>query len=154
MAGTDQDFNAAEFRDAIHLAMRMGLPEETDQRITFRWSSERTYARADPAGHTYDFTQAPTATVTVADLQVDCAWEFVARPAGSDETVLGQFDESRIVVTLLDEEYDEVLDHGDGTLPDQIVAGLNVYNVDFETPPVGLFDVTVHQLYATARDES
>lgn len=128
--------------------MTMGLPVDVVERPTFRWTTQRDYAIDDPAGNPYDWTATPTETTTHPDVQVPCAVEFAARPAGSTETVLGQFDTSRIVVTLLDEDYDAVRGS------DVILAGGNSYDIDFVGPPLGMFQVTVYQVFATAQDET
>lgn len=146
------DFDAAAFRDAIHFAMRMGAPEAVNERLTFRWTPRDTFTVADPAGRTYDWTQAPTATTTITDIQLDCAWKFAGGPTA--ENPMGQFDQTKIEVTLLDEEYQALLAHSGGDMPDLIVAGGNDYVLAYMPPPNGLFDVTVYTLYAEARDES
>lgn len=148
MAGTNADFDAAAFRAAIRSAMDMGLPNATNERATFRWAVEKTFATADPAGQPYTFNTAPASTVVRPDVRIPVAVEFSARPAGSTDTSLGEFDTSRVIITILDEDYEQV----EGA--NEVLLGGNAYDVQFVGPPLGLFSVTVYQVYAEARDES
>lgn len=152
MAGTTDSraagFNAAAFRDAIRFAMNMGLPNATEERATFKWNTVRTYTTADPAGSPYDYTATPATSVAHADVAIPVAVEFSARPAGSRDTSVGQFDSSRAVITVLDEDYALIVG------ADQVLLGGNTYEIQFVGPPVALFDVTIYQIYCDARDES
>lgn len=147
MAGSDPGFNAAEFRDAIHFAMRMSAAPNPTQRLTFRWSTEHTYPIEDRAHKPYNWTEAPATTDTITDLQVDCAFEFL--PSSSEvATAIGVFRDVRVKITLLDSEYDAILAHGNGRFPDLVVADDDTYEVKFIPPPQGLFEVAVWTVYA------
>lgn len=148
MAGTDPRFPAQRFRDAIRFAMHMGLPNAVQERITFRWTTQKTFSTHDPAGRPYNWGSTPATTTSHADVLIDCAVEFTARPAGTRDTALGEFDTSRAVVTILDEDIDSV------SGADTAIIGGNEYEILFTAPPMGLFEVTVYQLYLQARDES
>jgi hypothetical protein len=148
MAGTNSAFNATQFRQVIRETMLMGMPNAVQERATFRWDPAKSYPVADPAGNPYDLTSAPTTTTTHADVQVPVAVEFSARPAGSMDTVMGEFDTSRVIITVLDEDYEQIVG------ADLVIMGGNTYDIQFVGPPIGLFEVTVYQLYALARDES
>jgi hypothetical protein len=148
MAGTDAGFDATEFRDAIRFAMRMGAPEDPSERATFRWTKQQTFAVADVGGSTYDWSATPASTTQHPDVQVDVAVEFSARPAATRDEAAGQFDESRVTLTLLDEDYANVRGAS------EVILGGNTYNIDFVGPPMGLFEVTVYSVFCTARDES
>lgn len=148
MAGTDSRFNATQFREAIRFAMRMGLPQSTSERVTFRWKTEKTYSRHDAGGSPFDWTDTPTATSTQPDVQVAAAVEFSARPAGSRDTPIGQFDTARAVITVLDEEYAQV------SSANQVVLNDSVYDIQMWGPPIGLFEVTVYQCFCEALDEA
>ena len=141
-------FNAAAFRDAIRFAMKMGLPESTLERITFRWRVKNDYAIEDPEGLPYRFTNAPISTITHADVLIPAAVEFVTRGGFPKGESFGQFDNPKAVITILDEDY-ALVDSAD-----IILLGGNTYQIDFVAPPIGLFEVTVWQLYCTAVDES
>lgn len=148
MAGKNPNFNAKEFRDAIGFAMQMGLPEDPNERITFRWTPNKVYDDGDAGGNPWSWDSAPVSSDERPDVQVLAAVEFAARPAGSVDTPLGQFDTSRVTVTLLDEQFELIRG------ADLMVIDQNIYEVAFVGPPIGLFDVTVYQLYGEARDES
>lgn len=148
MAGSNSAFDATAFRTAIRSAMTMGLPGTTSERATFRWTPDKTFATADGAGKPYSWGATPTTTTTHADVQVPVAVEFSARPAGSLSTVMGEFDTSRAVITVLDEDYADIVG------ADLVLLGGNTYEIEFVGPPMGLFDVTVYQLFCLARDES
>ena len=146
-------FSAAAFKDAIRFAMNMGLPDDTAERITFRWTPASTFTTSSPAGNPYDFTDTPTSTFSAADVLVNAAVEFTSRASLGENTAIGSFENPRLIVTLLDDEFDTIVD-GDLGLPDKVLVGGNTYNIDFVAPPVGLFSVTVYQIHCTAVDEA
>lgn len=148
MAGTNSSFSASAFREAIRDTMLMGMPEATAKRVTFRWTEENTYSTADPGGTPYDPTASPTATTTHADVQIPVAMEFAARPAASTETSMGEFDSTRIILTILDVDWADV----EGA--NEVVIDEATYDVQFVGPPIGLFEVTIYQVYCVARDEA
>jgi hypothetical protein len=141
-------FDADAFRSAIRSTMEMGLPGTVAERATFRWNSSATYSAEDVAHNPFDWTDTPLTEVTHADVLIPVAVEFSARPAGSLDTPLGQFDNARVVVTVLDTDFASVQG------ADEILLGENSYTIDFWGPPVGLFDVTIYTVYATATDEA
>lgn len=141
-------FNADKFRAAIRSTMMMGLPNSVSERATFRWLPVREYPIQDRAANPYDWTDTPSVETLRADVLVPVAVEFAARPSGSQDTVIGQFDSSRAIVTILDVDYALV----EGA--DQVILGGNTYIVQFVAPPVGLFDVTVYTIYLEAVDET
>lgn len=142
-------FKAASFRDAIRFAMTMGLPDAVDQRVTFQWSTKKTFSVPDPAGNPYSWSDTPTKVVTHDDVQVPVAVQFKARATGSaDGTPFGAVENPQLILTLLDEDYAQV----EGA--DLVVADGSTYIVDFIKPPDGLFDVTIYTIYCKAQDES
>jgi hypothetical protein len=147
MAGSNASFDAQLFRDQIRATMTMGLPEDTAERATFRWNVEKEFAKEDASGHPFDWTSTPTTTVTHADVQVPVAVEF-ARTSDVAGTAIGNFDMSRVVLTLLD------VDHVQVATADEVLLGGNIYDVDFVEPPIGLFTVTVYRWHIRARDEA
>ena len=141
-------FDADAFREAVKFAMHMGLPESTDERATFRWEVERTFAVADSGGVPFDKTADPLTETTHDDVQIDVAVEFSTIRGTDITTSVGQFNAARAVITVLDEDYASI--EGANT----VLLGGNTYDIDFVRPPVGLFAVTVYQLDCTARDET
>ncbi len=140
-------FNPDTFRDKIKSAMQMGSPNATQEKVTFRWVSQKTYSvKTDPTGRPYDLASAAVSINEQADVQVDCAVEFIYRnPTGSP---IGEFDTPRVVITLLDTDYAQI----EGAT--KVLLGGNTYDVQFVEPPVGLFSVTVYTVHAIAVDES
>lgn len=152
MAGTNPSFDPAAFRDAIRFAMTMGTPNSTNDVATFRWNVLRTYGVQDSAGNPFDWTETATTTNDPLDVQVPVAIQFVSGVGTTTDTSMGQFDASRIVVTVLDEDY--ALLTQDGRFADLIVSGETTYKINFVEPPVGLFGVDVWSIHAQAEDES
>lgn len=141
-------FDAAAFRDAIKFAMNMGAPEDTSERVTFRWKTVKTYNQADPHGNPYNRRATPVSTTTHADVQIDCAVEFIPRASLGTGTPVGDFETPRAIITVLDEDYPSV----EGA--DEVLMGGNVYRIDYVQPPVGLFSVTIYQIHVSAESES
>jgi hypothetical protein len=148
MAGSNAAFNPGEFRTAIRDAMNMGLPANVSERATFKWNVERTYTVADPGDNPYDWNDTPVSTTTHADVQIPVAVEFTARASDAGANNIGSFDPSRVTLTVLDEDY--ALVQG----ADEVLLGGNAYVIRYVAPPLGLFEVTVYQIFAEARDES
>ena len=162
-------FDETAFRDAITNTMLMGIPENTAERLTFWWRRAQTFSPDDPAGNPYDWTSPPiidnpgnpnlpdpgdqqgaTPTGAIADqsLVVPYALEFSARPAGSSNTVFGEIDASRAVVTMLETSFTQI------ATADYATISNSRYRIQFSAPPVGLFGVSVHTLYLEAEDEA
>jgi hypothetical protein len=142
-------FDSAVFRDAIRFAMNMGLPDSTEERITFRWTTAKTFTTADSAGKPYRWNDTPSKTVAKDDVQVPAAIEFQsAGVGGTSRTVFGEIQNSKVKVTLLDEDYALV----EGA--DLIILDGAKYIIDFVKPPDGLFDATIYTIFATAEDEA
>jgi hypothetical protein len=118
------------------------------ERATFRWNVERTYAIEDPSHNPYEWDEIPSTELSHADVTIPVAVEFSARPAASLDTAIGQFDVGRAVITVLDVDYALI------TGADLVLLGENTYVIDFVGPPIGLFAVTVYQMYASAMDET
>lgn len=145
-------FPEAVFRDAVRQTMRMGMPEDTAEQLTWHWRRVRTYNPQDRIHDPYDWTQTPVTddagnpAEPDGDLIVDYALEFSARvPEGG--TAAGVFNTSRAVVTLLDVDFDLVKDADFTT-----IAGAE-YQIEFVGPPMGLFAVTVYEIHLRAVDE-
>lgn len=139
-------FNADVFRDAIRFAMNMGLPNAEEERVTFLWDIERSYENPDPSGNPYNFNETPTRRIVRDPVQLAAAVEF--RSDATDGTSLGPIENPHIIVTLLDEEWEQVKDAS------RIKLNEATYIVKFTAPPMGMFDATVYQMYAEAEDES
>lgn len=152
MAGTDPTFVASDFRTSIRFAMAMGMPTADGEKLKWYFNTVKTYSHHDPSALPYDWTASPTSDTkedpSDPDVPtiVDYALEFGA--GSSTDTEVGRFDTSHLVVTLLDQDW--VVVQG----ADYAMIGDTVYDVQFVGPPLGMFDVTVYQVYLKARDQS
>lgn len=141
-------FDSAAFKDAINFAMEMATPSDVLQRATFRWRDEKTFDTQDSGGSPYSFTAVPSITIHRDDLSVNVAVQFIPKNSIMEGTSFGEFNNPRVILTLLDESYQQVWD------ADEVLLGGDLYVIEYTEPPIGLFDVTVWSMYAIARDES
>lgn len=148
MAGVDAGFDGAAFRDAIHFAMHMGLPPDAGDQITFYFAATVTNPGSvtiDGAGVPFDPASSLT-SVPATPVQVDCAVEYF--DAEGQPTNFGLLTPSRIAVTLLDVDYEQVKD-----ATYVRIAG-DRYNFRRTVPPQGLFDVGLFVMHFTAENET
>lgn len=151
-------FDSARVRDALKFAMRMGLPGTQSERVTFFWDSEPTYTNPDVNSNPWDWTTAPTSTVSApavpSSLSVPVAVEFLGQSGGIGTfNNVGDFNTPRVKVTVLDEEYTSLTDLNLG-LPTGLTVDGSTYIIEYWVPPIGLFDLTVYECFAVARDEA
>lgn len=109
MAGNEiaiYGFDPAQFRSAIHLAMRMGSPNLEADKATFRWDPVRTFNPQDPAHKPYFWSEVPTSDLTHSDVVLDeVAVEYVGGGRGAaSSTSVGVFVPRRATLTILDTE--------------------------------------------------
>ena len=146
MAGADAGFDAREFRDAIHFAMRMGAAPGSDDQVTFHFPSQLVYnTNVDGANVPFD----PAATVTSstpAPVRVDCAVEYF--DVENQPTSFGLLAPSRLTITLLDVDYEQVKECS------YVVVHGDRYDYRRTEPPSGLFDVGLFTMHFTAQSET
>ena len=148
MAGTNPDFNAAEFRDGIRFAMEMGADPDTslDHQATFYFPAQLVYTGpADDEGVPFD----PNTSVTRVEpqpVQVPCAIEF--RNDKGESLAWGAVNATHISITLLDEDHAQV----EGC--HHVVVGGDTYYYRSTAPPSGLFDVGLYVLHFAAAQET
>lgn len=150
MAGTVADWDKAAFQEGILLAMNMGTPNVPSEALTFVWEEVTSFADADDAGHPFDWTNAPATQDQVSELQVPAAVERGV--ISTTETSVGQFDDSHITITILGEEWQEVLTHSSGRAPEQVRYNGDLYSIESGPETIGLFDEDVHTLVAVRAD--
>src|ERR1039457_4369337 len=145
MAGTNPKFNATSVRAALHLGMTMGQPNTPSDRATFQWKPQPVYAPkpAGPSGVPYDLNELPTSKTAIKDIQLLCAVEYgnaaqEGTPAGFEEAL-------KATVTLMDTEYTQLLARGKGRLPDFILLGGALFNIDYTVGPYAVFDMEARQ---------
>jgi hypothetical protein len=143
-------FDADTFRKKIRQTMMMGLPEKVEDRPTFIWKIKDQFAVAAPSGNPYNFAATPTVKDTAhPPVQIPIAVEYAStsgRTMGGSP--IGEFDNTRVTITVLDEDYELVIG------ADQVKLGGNTYNIEYWAPPIGLFPVTTYQAFLVAEDES
>jgi hypothetical protein len=154
MAGSNSGFNASVVRDKLHFAMQMGLPNVPSHQPTFRWVVQPEFAPnpVSPSGDPYSWTEAenPLGPQPITDLQVLCAVQYgtdapEGTPAGFEQAL-------HVTITILDTEWAILMAHA-GRAPDQVLIAQDVYLMDYVEPEVGLFNMDVYTLHATAQDQ-
>jgi hypothetical protein len=141
-----QGFDPDLFRSAITSAMEMGLPQQVSERVTFVWTPEKSFAVADLEGNPYDFSGSPQTVVEKNPVSVPVSVEFNA--SKPDGTAIGDFGETRVILTILDIHYEQVRG------ADKVLIDGDTFTVDYVGPPTGLFDVTVYTLYLVSVDKT
>lgn len=151
-------FNESSFRTAILNTMLMGMPQDPAEQLTWWWHRDQTFSPDDPAGDPYDWTSPPVTDApgnpAIPDpgqpgeqhLIVPYALEFSARPAGSANTVFGEIDTSRAIVSLTDTDYEKI------KTADYATVGETTYRIQFKGAAIGLFGYTLFQMYLEAED--
>lgn len=141
-------FDAAAVKAGIHKAMGFGEPTRTEDKAWFYFPTSRSTTSGSPSdqdGVPFDPTAVTTPTQAKTRLQVPCAIEFVdAQP--SPET-FGEFTATRIVITLMDEDYQRIKGFA------YVVAGGDKYLYARTEPPVALGTIDFWTVHATAEDE-
>jgi hypothetical protein len=153
MAGEDAtgSFVADAFRTSIRATMQMGLPNNTANQPTFRWTERATFTTGDPSDRPYNWFTAPaTPAPVVSDLAVPCAVEYQGNAGQGTEA--GFLNETMAKLTLLDTEYNALIAHG-GKVPDQVLIKHNVYNLTYSHVEA-LFSVDVWTFYCEAEDST
>ena len=139
-------FDAAAFRQAVKSTMQMGSPNSVAEKVTFRWEVQRSYSgKTDPSGKPYSLSSTIVDETTNDDVLIDCAVEYEDRTGTG--TPIGEFNNPRAVITVLDEDFDLV------RTATKVLIGGNTYDIQYSRP-VGLFSVTVYEIFAQAVDES
>src|SRR6266568_4506661 len=76
--GTPSGFSSSAFRDAVHFAMNMGIPEDPSLQAIFVVPEQTTYTIHDTAQDPYDWGSGnvPVTDVAVQKITVPCAVAF------------------------------------------------------------------------------
>lgn len=153
--GISHGFDATTFKNAIHFAMQMGTPPDEAKRATFiKKNNTMTYEkdgdpvlnpRLDRDGLPLD----PEIVIikgTDTEIMVDCAIEIDR--ADADELPVGSFRPIKAVVTLLDEDYAQVVGS------QELRYNGDRYAYGYEPEGLGLFDVGVNTMIFYALQET
>jgi hypothetical protein len=147
VANFGTSFDATKFRTAITQVMTMGLPQSTPERATFRWTVEKTFQAQDTKNRPYEWDSTPVTTVAPPDVQIPVAVEFKPGFGEAGFSQAGQVEDVRVVLTVLDTYFPQV----EGA--SHVDIGDDLYRIMFVAPPIGLFSVTVYQIYCGSIDE-
>jgi len=139
-------FNETAFREAIRSTMTMGMPNTVEERATFIWVTKSTHAKTNAAGRPFDFNQPALSVEVPEEVQVPCAYEFIDRVGHG--TPVGQFENPRVKLYLMDEDYELVKGAS------KVRLGGNMYQINFVEPPVSLFLPTLYTLWLQSEDEA
>lgn len=153
-------FPESRFRVNIRNAMKMGMPENDAEKVSWWWKRVREYDPQDPAHNPYTWDQ-PTVVDAIGNpdladpgggadqsVIVDYTIEFKSRPAGSVTTVLGEIDTSRAIITIFDTDYETI------KTADYAKVGSNVYRIQFVEPAIGMFGVSMYTIVLEAEDQA
>lgn len=154
--GINVDFPEEQFRNAIKFAMQMGKnPDESRQVIFIRKGTGRTYwkngveiegaPRMDRDGNPLDPT-IETREEEDTEIRRDCAVEV--ERADAEELPVGNFRPTKVVITLLDDDYTAVKDCR------EVQYNGDRYLYGYEPESDGLFEVGVYTMIFYALDES
>lgn len=151
MAGPDPDnpLFAEEFHADIGAVMMMGLPQDPALRPIFHFDGGREYLQADSAGNPWDWTAAPTDPeppdpVVAGDADDEVLLAIEPREGETDETTAGTFEADEYIFYFLDDQWPKVEAFTWCLLGGRRFKRTRTLN------PIGLFDVTVHQVRVEA----
>lgn len=145
MAGTNDGFDADVFREGIRFAQEMAAPPLESEQVAFYRPTQLVYnVPVDDDNVPFD-PDATVTRVTPAPVRVACSVEF--QDAAGHATVFGDIAATRVVVTLLDEEYEQVKD------ATYIVLGGEKWVYSRTRPPSGLFDVGLYSIVFIAEND-
>ena len=146
--GISADFDAEQFRKSIRFAMQMGTPPDEGKQPVFVFRpTSRSYwkngvqlgsaPRLDRDGKPLD-PKVEVRVVEAATKTVDCAVEIVRADAA--ELPVGTFRQTKAIVTLLDEQYEQVK----GCT--ELVFNGDRYRFGYEPEGLGLFSVGINTM--------
>lgn len=139
-------FDGASVRSALRLAMQVGLPTNDADLPTFYMPTSvgSTTEPVDTQGRPFDPTyKAPRSTPP--SVRVPCAIEY--KDAAGHEEVPGSIAASRVVLTLLDEDYQQVKGFA------FVVIGGDKYFYRHTETPLGMVSVGVYRVHCVSEDQ-
>ena len=140
-------FDASRVSGGIYKAMGFGEPTRAADKATFYFRSTLTVppgTAVDEDGVPYDPDVRPTKTTPPA-VQVPCAVEYMDASVASE--TFGEVKPSRLRITLLDTEYQQVKGFS------YVAAGGDKYVYQSTEPPNALGSIDVWTVWAAAEDE-
>lgn len=158
MAGTYERFSATRFRDGVWFAMRMGAAIRPEDRAIFHFKPKRVYpegTKLDQAGKPLNpsvkaqYERPESLTIEEVAVEVE--------RATPDEMPVGTRIPTRVVITMLDEQYNAIkarAKEGGEEFAFEVELGGDRYRIGYRPPPLALFEVGVYQIVCFAVDES
>jgi hypothetical protein len=141
-------FNADEVRAGIRLAMSVGLPPVEADRPLFVWDPEPDVEEdEDTSGIPFQWdAPAPTPVAPIKPPRREaCAIEYLDE--AGELRPFGPTASTRLVLTLLDEEYERVRGFS------RVVIGGNEYVYERTAAPLGLNTIGIWQIHVRTDDE-
>lgn len=129
----------------LHKAMGFGEPNDVEAKVYFHFSGRTPGVGTDDRGVPFDPTGAPSGASEPNAKSVPCAIEF--RDAGGQTSTLGQLDPAEVVVTLINEDYQQIKGFS------YLVATGDRYVYDFTEPVNALGPIDVWVVHAKAENE-
>lgn len=135
-------------REILRRTMVMALPTESDDQPTFHFDRVVDWAEHDREGSPWDWSSAPESETIVASVQALCAFEFFSPLGrqGAFYTEVGEFNPTTVVLTMFEDEFDEVYGFSYMT----IGPSDQKWYFRYWRPAVGLNDLTVYQVQCSA----
>jgi hypothetical protein len=142
-----EGFDADAFRDGIWTAMAVGLPPAIEDQPSFVTPAAvvDTGDERDVDGVPFDFTKGQAKVGVDTVTQVPAAVEYV--DGDGLLTTFGAVASSKIILTLLDEDYEAVRGFS------YVVLGGNKYLYERTEPPLGMVDVAIWRIHCRTDDE-
>lgn len=145
MAGRNSGFDGRQFRDAIKFVYNMAAPPRSEEQAAFYKDSSLVYTgTVDDDNVPFD----PSSTVqrvVPPPVHVPCGIEYL--DAEGQPVPFGTVTASRLLLTLLDEDYLKVKDSA------YVVLGGEKYLYQRTEPPTGLFDVGLYTMHFRSENE-
>lgn len=128
--------------------MVFGLPQNEVDRPTFHFDKVVEYERHDREGSPFDYAAAPEAETQKSSVSPVCAFEFFSPLGrqGSHATEVGDFTPTTLLVTMLEDEWDEVKGFAHVTVGPSNQKWLFRYY----RPSYALGEFTVYQVHCSA----
>lgn len=145
-------FDEAGVIAGLHTAMQVGLPPDEEDQPTFYWPAILVTDDAKDSAESVPFNPASRPVrPPVPHVRVPCAVEYVD---GSGKIIsFGVVQASRVVLTFVQPDYDQVNDETLGMFQFVVIGGDRFFYAK-ERPPLGLLSLGIHQIECTAEDDT
>jgi len=142
---------ADQVRDALRRTMVLGLPQVESERPVFYFDRVVQWDSYDSENNPWDWASAPVSETQKPPVSPVCAYEFFS-PLGRQgihTTEVGSFQPTTLVVTMVDNDFDEVKGFSYLT----IGPGGQKWYFRYWRPAMSLGPMTVYQIHCAAGDD-